>query len=173
MSSQSPESSASDTEAGVEPRLLRNYRHEHSITYLLVPPDKLSDVSTTNTAPDLALPVPTVKILLPDKSPFSSRRSHPNLPQNSNTDIFSGNSIVFSLAQLCSFIDSNAELQKAIILESAGYHKWRLVLHRFVVLKLHLHDRPRPLWLRFDRRPVPGLGFVLGAGITPANDQVS
>src|SRR6266852_5448914 len=143
MSSQSSESSASNTEAGVKPRLLRGCRHEHSITHL-VSPDKISDVSTTNTAPDLALPVPTAKIYPPDKSPFSSRRSHPNLSQNSNTDIFSGNSIVFSLAQLCSFIDSNAELQKATILESAGYHKWRLVLHRFVVLKLHLHDRPRP-----------------------------
>lgn len=66
------------------------------------------------------------------------------------------------------------ELRKAQILESAGYHKWRLVLHRFLILKLYIPEISCPrLWLRFDRRPVPGLGFVLGAGVTPANDQVS
>lgn len=77
----------------------------------------------------------------------------------------------FSLADLGLFIDSNPWLQQTHILESAGYHKWRLVLHRFLVLKLRT-PRRETLWLRFDRRPQTGLVFLLGSGITVANDQV-
>jgi hypothetical protein len=142
-------------------------------------PDKSPETSIANAqaAPDLvpSLPVPQAHIPSLNNIP-ASRTSHPL--QNSNINIFSGTGtpIIFSLTDLCSFIDSNVELQKALILESTGYHKWRLVLHRFVVLKLHFPESSSPrrrLWLRFDRRPVRGLGFVLGVGVTMANDQVS
>lgn len=77
-----------------------------------------------------------------------------------------------SLQELCQSIDSLLDLQNAHILASNTYHKWRLVMHRFVVLKLHIPGRST-LWLRMDRRPLPGLPFFLGSGVTLANDSVS
>ena len=106
--------------------------------------------------------------VLADRSPDYERHS-----SSSNMSLsFDNVHATHSLQQLCLLIDEQPELQKASILKSSTYHKWRLVLHRFVVLKLHIPGRS-DLWLRLDRRPLPGLPFILGSGITLANDQVS
>ncbi|KAF8314081.1 hypothetical protein DL93DRAFT_1113719 [Clavulina sp. PMI_390] len=85
-----------------------------------------------------------------------------------------------SLAALCNLIESTPTLAEADILSVECYTQWsHVVIHRFVVLRLHRQGK-RDMYLRMDRRVdqqvknnqvLETLKFLFASGKTAANDE--
>ncbi|KAF8308166.1 hypothetical protein DL93DRAFT_2087323 [Clavulina sp. PMI_390] len=78
-----------------------------------------------------------------------------------------------TLMEVCELVNDHRTLQAATIVSSECYTiPAGLVLHRFVVLKLHRSGR-KDIWLRLDRRreDASQVRFMVARGTTKANDK--
>lgn len=70
-------------------------------------------------------------------------------------------------------IRDSTSLCSAEIVKVDRYVQKTMIPHRFLVFQLRRANKSRDIFLRLDRRPVRGIGFILRLGVTPANDCVS
>lgn len=78
----------------------------------------------------------------------------------------------YTLEEWSQKIRDSTSLRHAEIIKVDRYIQKSLVPHRFLVFELRRAQKPRDIFLRLDRRPVPGAAFILKLGVTPANDCV-